>query len=333
MTWDLLGHTWAVHLLQNHIRSGRRRHAYLFTGPQGVGRRTLALRMAQALNCPTPSAPGVPCGTCNTCRHIADMQHPDLYVVQAEQVGGTLKVDQIRTLQHGLSLAPYAAAHKIALLLRFEEAHPSAANALLKTLEEPPPNVVLLLTASDSEALLPTIVSRCEVLRLRPLPANLVAQGLQERWQVPADTARLLAHISNGRPGYALGLYQHPERMEARRQAIETLLELLPADRVTRFAAAENLSKQSETLTETLLTWLGLWRDVFLCSSGAKRPLTNLDYEQQIHALAAALPFETAGAYLKVLQTTLERLEENVNPKLALEVCLLDLPRLQAVSA
>ena len=164
MNWGMLGHEWAVDLLRQHVAQGRARHAYLFTGPQGVGRRTLALRLAQALNCQAPPAPGDPCGTCSSCVHLQAMQHPDLAVVRAEQEGGTLKVDQVRELQHALALSPYEARFRVALLLRFEEAHISAANALLKTLEEPAPQVVLMLTATSPESL----STVCALITLKP---------------------------------------------------------------------------------------------------------------------------------------------------------------------
>jgi len=195
----MLGHQWAVSLLREHIARNRLRHAYLFTGPQGVGRRTLALRLSQAVNCLQPPEPGEPCGDCRACTLIGRMQHPDLAVVQAAQSGGTLKVDQIRELQGSLSLAPYEAQYRVALLLRFEEAHISAQNAFLKTLEEPPPRVILLVTAESPERLLPTVVSRCEVIRLRSLPVEEVCEGMQARWGLAADQARLLAHLSGGR--------------------------------------------------------------------------------------------------------------------------------------
>ena len=327
--WNLIGHAWAVRLLQAHIRHNNVRHAYLFTGPAGVGRRTLALRFAQALTCPAPLAPGIPCGECRTCRRITAMQHPDLYIVQSERPGSTLKVEQIRELQRGLSLSPYEARYKIALLLRFEEAHPGAANALLKTLEEPPPNVIVLMTAGDAESLLPTIASRCEVLRLRPLPVDTVARGIAALRSIPAKDARLAAHLGEGRPGLALRLLDDPALMDARRQAVETLLSLLPAPRVERFAAAENLVKDRPALEAALQTWLSLWRDVFLLSSGANVPLTNLDYAEAIRAIAGQMTFETAGACVRAVRRALERLQKHGNPRLTVETLLLDIPRLQ----
>lgn len=327
--WNLIGHAWAVRLLQEHIRHDNVRHAYLFTGPAGIGRRTLALRFAQALNCPAPLAPGVPCGECRTCRRIAAMQHPDLYLVQAERPGSTLKVEQIRELQRGLSLAPYEARYKIALLLRFEDAHPSAANALLKTLEEPPPNVIVLMTAGDAESLLPTIASRCETLRLRPLPVERVTREIAALRNLPAKEAALAAHLSEGRPGLALRLLDDPALMEARRQAVEILLTLLPVSRVERFAAAESLVKDRPALEKTLQTWLSFWRDVFLLSSGADVPLTNLDYAEAIRSIAGQVTFESGGACVQAVQRALERLEKHVNPRLTVETLLLDIPRLQ----
>jgi len=158
MNWEMLGHEWAVSLLSEQVGRGEARQAYLFTGPRGIGRRTLALRLAQALNCTQPPAPGEACRACRTCLQIEQAGHPDLAIVQSEVEGGTLKVDQIRDLQRSLALHPYDARFRVAVLLRFEEANPSAMNALLKTLEEPAPQVVIILTAESSERLLPTIV-------------------------------------------------------------------------------------------------------------------------------------------------------------------------------
>jgi DNA polymerase-3 subunit delta' len=327
--WNILGHEWAVELLQSHLVNQRTRHAYLFTGPQGVGRCTLAIRLTQALNCPQHVKPGIPCGECRACRLIENKQHPDLSVVQAEEVGRALKVDQIRELQRTLSLAPYEAIYKVALLLRFEEANPNAANALLKSLEEPPPQVIMLLTASDSETLLPTIVSRCEVIRLRPLGIPRVSEGLQTHWGIPAEEANLLAHISGGRPGYAQKLSQNPEALEKRQIQLDDILRLLHATRVERFTYAEELSKDRAYLQNTLQTWLTLWRDLMLRAAGSHSPLTNIDREAEIQELANQIDLVTAQEIVLLLEKSSAQIENYINPRLVTECLMLDLPNLQ----
>lgn len=328
MNWEMIGHEWAVAVLQKHVASGKQRHAYLFTGPRGVGRRTLALRFAQALNCPQPKEPGEPCRSCRTCNLIEEMQHPDLAIVQAEEEGGTLKVDQVRELGGRLALAPYEARYRLALLLRFEEAHPSAANALLKTLEEPADRVILLMTAESSEALLPTIVSRCEVLRLRPVPVEIIKSGLERQLGLTEVEARELAQLSGGRPGYALQLHGSPEIRERRSQWLAEHIQLLHSNRVQRFAYAEKLAKDKSSLLNALQIWLSLWRDVLLKAGGASTPAVNADQLETINLLATQFGLETAHQVVSALQRTRELLDQNVNARLATEVLMLDLPKI-----
>lgn len=168
MNWSIYGHEWAADLLGNHITHDAVRHAYLFCGPPGIGRRTLALKFVQALNCLQPPSPGEACGSCRMCQQTAREQQPDLHIIRIEEDASNIKVEQIRDLQRVLALSPYQARYRVALLLGFEKATPGAQNALLKTLEEAPEKAILLLTADSPDNLLPTIVSRCELLRLRP---------------------------------------------------------------------------------------------------------------------------------------------------------------------
>lgn len=293
MSWNLIGQTWAEEMLRQHIATDSLRHAYLFSGPRGVGRRTLALRFAQAINCPEPLENGQPCGICRICRQIESMQQADLNILQAEEEGGTLKVDEVRSLQHMLSLAPYESSYRVALLLRFEEANASAQNALLKTLEEPNQRVILLVTADDPENLLPTIVSRCELLRLRPLPLEDMAAVLRKEKDLDEDQARLIAHISGGRPGYATRLLEDNTLLNAREESLQNCLRIMGLGRIERMLFVEKMTRRrgraeaKNDLRAELGYWLSFWRDVLLTTFGSQTPIANLDYEQQIKAIAS----------------------------------------------
>jgi DNA polymerase-3 subunit delta' len=325
--WNILGHDWAVEMLHQHAARGEFRHAYLFSGPPGLGRRTLALRFAQALNCSKPSAPGVPCGTCRDCKQIEGMRHPDINIIQADAEGGTLKVDQVREVQRALSLKPYQVNYRVALFLRFQEANDNAANALLKTLEEAPAHAVLILTADNPEQLLPTILSRCEIIRLRPLPVSMIEADLIERG-VETERARLLAHISGGRPGYARTLVDDVTLLEKREERLNDLQSLLPAARVEKFSYADKLAKDRDAMRQAILIWLSYWRDVLLRVAQANTALVNIDRNMEIEFLASRLDLPTVRRIVGSLETALEKMERNVNSRLLAEVLLMDWPKI-----
>ncbi|MFN8432686.1 MAG: DNA polymerase III subunit delta' [Anaerolineales bacterium] len=331
--WNLLGHEWAVDMLRRHVARGEMRHAYLFAGAPGLGRRTLALRLAQALNCEKPVAPGEPCFVCRTCKQIDAMQHPDLAIIQAVDEdgvgkdGGTLRVDQIREVQRTLNLKPYQSPYRVAMFLRFQEANDNAANALLKTLEEAPAHAILLLTADNPEQLLPTINSRCEILRLRPLPLETIVADMLDHG-VDEDRARLLAHISGGRPGFARKLLEDATVLEKREERLNDLQTILPASRVEKFSYAEKLAKDKDAMRQTILVWLSYWRDVLLRVAGAETPLINVDRNMEIEFLAGRLNLSTARKVVSDHESVLEKMEMNVNSRLLAEILLMDLPKI-----
>ncbi len=325
--WNMIGHDWAVRLLAQHVVSGKVRHAYLFTGPDGVGKRTLALRFAQALCCEAPPEAGEACAICRACRLIADQLHPDLHSVASEEVGASLRVGQIRELQRKLALTPYEAQWRIALLLRFHDATASASNALLKTLEEPSEKVVLLLTARTVEELLPTVVSRCEVLRLRCLPASELESALKDRGEA-AEQAKLLAAVAAGRPGWALHVSEDPKWLHRRTQRLDDLTNLLKMTRAQRFERAEMMAKEGHSLYQLLETWLAYWRDAALMSMETEASLSNPDRTSELERVGSQVGIRGLLEALQATERVLNALDRNANPRLALETLMLDLPRI-----
>lgn len=334
--WNLTGHHWAVDMLQKHIVRGTLRHAYLFAGPSGLGRRTLALRFAQAFNCPTPLEAGVPCGMCRDCRQIESMKHTDLSVVEptikdpttkelVPSPNGEIRIEQIRELHKNINLKPFQSKYRVALFLRFQEANDNAANALLKTLEEAPSYAVLILTADNPEQLLPTIVSRCEVLRLRPLSIEEVQRELENRG-LENSRAKLIAHISSGRMGYALRLIENDSLLATREERLNDLLSLLPASRVEKFSYADKLAKDKDSMRQTILFWLSYWRDVMLRTAQAETPLVNVDRNLEIEDIASRMDLSASRRIVSGLEDALNKMDRNVNSRMLAEVLLMDLP-------
>jgi DNA polymerase-3 subunit delta' len=335
MAWDIIGNSWAAEMLQHQIITGRLRHAYLFSGPPGTGRRTLALKFAQAVNCPTPVQPGEPCGECRVCKQIMRMQHSDLGILQAEMEGGSLKVDQVREIQKALALAPYESPYRVALLLRLEEATEEAQNALLKTLEEPNPHVLILATTDEPENLLPTIISRCEMLRLRPMEPEALAAVMVEVHGWNKDEAHKLAHISAGRPGYAWRLHEDAALLKDRAKWMNDMLKLLKASKRERLAYVERKTRKRERsevwaeLRSGLPHWASLWRDALLAASKTNQSPVNLDYASHSNTLGITTDLDQTARVVAHLERCLRRLP-NANLQVMLDTLLLDWPQVDA---
>lgn len=326
----IVGHDWAVGLLARSILHDRVGHAYLITGPEQIGKMTLARTFAQALNC-TAEDSLRPCGECRACQLTQTDKHPDVRIILPEvsdRGAMSIKIEQMRRLQQDLSLSTYEARYKIAILKRFDTANLNAANAFLKTLEEPPSNVILILTATDSDTLLPTINSRCRTIGLRPTPTGLIEETLLTRHQVRLDEADLLAHLADGRLGWAIRAHQEPAVLQERRAQLETLHQALNGTLVARFSLAESLARKADALPPLLRTWLSWWRDLALMTYGRKSNefISNVDEFEKLGEMAARLPRAAVLASLAQTEAALRQLGQNANTRLVLENVLLTYP-------
>jgi DNA polymerase-3 subunit delta' len=323
----VVGHRHAQTLLARAVLSGQVRHAYLLSGPRGIGKTTLALEFACLLNCQRRATGDTePCGVCAACQKIAHGTHPDVALVTPPTGKRTLEVDAVREVLRAASLAPSEGAWRIFVLPEADQMLPAAANALLKTLEEPPPGVVLVLTSAEPESLLPTIVSRCQLVPLQPLTPDEIVAALQERWETPETEARELAAMANGRLGWAVRAREEPELREQRASTLAALMRLPAARRDERLRQAGAFATDVESARQVVELWTVWWRDVVLAACGATHLGSTGATRAASERLGRALGIERAQAFLQSLLGAQAALEQNANPRLTLDVLMLDLP-------
>jgi DNA polymerase-3 subunit delta' len=308
-------------LLRRAVATDRVAHAYAFVGPPGVGRRLTALAFAQACLCPEQG-----CGRCSACRRVAAGQHPDCQVLAPTpprdnpRGAPSLRIEQIRELAHWAALAPLEAARKVFIVDEAERMTLPTAQALLKTLEEPPPRTLLILVIANVRALPPTVLSRCQLVRFRPLGEAETVACLVERGAEP-EGARLLARLCRGQVGLALAA--DLEALRAQRTAALELLATPPA----RLAARLDAAAPDRAAVLACLETYGLWYRDALCLAVGADPglLVNADRQEQLAALARAVPLPALADALRVLKEAWLALEVNVSPRLVLEQVLLAL--------
>ena len=322
----IIGHERPKRFLQSALRSERLAHALLFHGEERIGKLLMARVLAQAVNCEASPPPDPPdaCGVCRSCRQIETGAHPDVTILTATGEKG--ETDHTREIESRFIYRPLIGRLKIVILDNADLLRREAANALLKTIEEPPPDSLIVLVSSRPEALLPTIRSRCQEIRFAPLALDVVEAAVRQRRGLSDKDARFLAVISGGRLG--LALEAEPEALRAERAGYLRLVSPASVESVGGLlSVCEAIGKSDQA--EAALGWLTAWfRDLVIVKAGGDRSrLVNSDCLAQLDALAARLAIETIldlAAYVKSMHRGLER---NLNKQLMLEGLLL---RLQA---
>ncbi len=332
--WTIFGQDHLLKRLEPSLRQRRQSHAYLLSGPPHVGKMTLAINLSQAVNC--LEGPGVPCGSCTQCTRIAQGLHADIRTLapgqgeDARSARTMIGISDIKEALHRVSLNPYEGSTSVVIFDGAEFMSDDAANALLKTLEEPPPQVMFLLLTANEGALLPTIRSRCQTLSLLTLSKDQMVDRLVTGHQATPEQAEQLFRLSRGCLGWAVSALEDTQVLEQRQADLEKLQETLNAGLETRFTYANEVASlfgsDREAAKELLALWLRWWRDLLLIKEGAEEFLHNLDHAESLRSQASGLSTPEIVQFINRLMQTLSSLDSNVSPRLAMEVLMLNLP-------
>ncbi|MFC1861742.1 ATP-binding protein [Chloroflexota bacterium] len=333
--WQLIGQNRAVSFLQRSLEKGSLAHASLFIGPAHVGKMTLALNLAQALNC---EAPEPPCGECVSCQKIVSAKHSDVQIIglgngeDSSEFGSRVEIGiaRIRQLQHSASLPPFEGRYKVFIIDGAELLSNEAANCLLKTLEEPVAGVVFVLLTINERLLPETVVSRCQRVELLPLAVAEIETALNSKWGIEPQKAELLARLSHGCLGWAVSVALDDVLLQQRTECLDELLEITNADCEERFAYVAQLvtqfSQNRRLVQEKLDLWLDWWRDLMLVKVGLSNAVTNLDRLSTLNDRAGGYGLVQIKAFMESIRAAWNQLGQNANPRLALEVLMLSIP-------
>lgn len=320
---DILGQERVVDHLKTAMLKGRLAHAYLFVGPDGVGKASTARALAAALNCAQPREDGDACGSCPSCRRLQAGTHPDFVAVSPEEGKAQIKIEVIRELRRQTDYPPLGGGWRVVLIDPAEALtaiSDAAANALLKTLEEPPPRHLLVLTARGEADLLPTIVSRCHKLAFAPLPTALILRELESRRGLTGSPAALVAALSGGSLGRAL-LLDPEDLLQQRDQVLSDLAGLRQGTTTAVLEWAQRLAKDRGEL-DTFLLLAQLWyRDLLLCHFQA--PPGLLAHQDLLSKLTLAQGDGAPAAWFakfSALGMAQRQLQANLNPELTLDM-------------
>jgi len=333
--WRIIGQDGIVSLLSRSLEKDNLSHAFLITGPSHVGKMTLAINIAQAINCGNADSP---CDECDSCLKIKQGKHADVQVIslasgsdeEESKARTEISIDDIRQMKHTVSLPPFEGKHRAYIIEDAEYMSLEAANCLLKTLEEPATEAVFILLTANATLIPETVASRCQTLSLNPMPAAQIAQALVAVYHVDSEQASILSRLSRGCFDWALSAAQDEKVLESYREKRGKVLEAMSASLDERFNYAGVLSTQfgkgRASVYEILDIWLDVWRDVLLLRTGLGYIINNIDIEEALMSWSDMLDIQSIRDTIRAIQDAKEQLQMNANSRLVLEVMMLDVP-------
>jgi len=318
---EVLGQERARKILSAHIQKKRFHHAYLFCGPAGVGKSMAGVEFAQAIFC--PHEPLGYCGDCTSCRKFAGGNHPDYQEIKTEDP--TIKIETIRTLRRSLTLKPYESAYRVFLLVQAEKLTSQAANSFLKSLEEPPPHVIFILTSDNRDSLLPTILSRTFPVSFNLLPKKIIEDKLAGQIKKTQER-KILAELAQGRLGFAQKLARSEDFLVRRTELLRRWTALNGASFLDVYNFVQWIMEAWSDEYEVFFQFLKLWfRDLFYWKEGERERLINTDALELLEKEVSKWEEGKLEEALLLIDNLQGKLERSINQQLAFEATLLQI--------
>lgn len=319
---DIIGHEQIKEHLQKAIEGGKVSHAYILTGEAGMGRKSLANAFAMTLLC--EKGKSEPCMECHACKQVMSHNHPDLICVTHEKPA-SIGVDDIREqINDTIMIRPYSSYYKIYIVDEAEKMTVQAQNALLKTIEEPPAYAVIILLTTNQDAFLPTILSRCVQLKLKPLRDSVVKQYLTQSLGIPEDKADIYAAFARGNLGKAIHLASSEDFQLLYKKMLHLLKHVKEAEMPELLEFIRGLKEDNFDIHECL-DFMQIWyRDVLMFK--VTKDINLLIFKEEyntINDLSNKTGYDGFEAILEAIDKARVRLDANVNTELALELMLL----------
>jgi DNA polymerase-3 subunit delta' len=319
---DVLDQHHAIGMLRSALRGRRVHHAYIFAGPAGTGRSETAAAFAQALQCERYREDA--CGECDACRRASAGTHPDIRWIEPAAGKQSVGIDQIRDVRREAAYGPYEAGTKVFVVRPAETMLAEAQNSLLKLLEEPPPRVVFVLIAESPQSLLPTVVSRCQLVRFNLVPTRQIEHALRVQYDIEPARARVLAALSGGRVARAAEWARQPDALADRDNVVSLMLRAEREGLLGMLEASESLAKEKGRLADLLDIALLWYRDLIVWKEVEDETLlVNLDRKDEIADLGSRMDVAALRRRVASIEEAKAALRRNVNARLALEAMFL----------
>jgi len=335
--WKIITHKQTMKLLENSFKDSLFSHAYVLSGNRHVGKMTLALDIAASLNCLSSMQS---CGLCQQCKRIFNYNHADVKIIGEDDRDDlnhfnntVISIETIRGIQSESNLKPFEGKYRVYIINGAENLSLAASNALLKLLEEPPQGVVFILLTIDSNLMLSTVLSRCNLIELRPIQHKIIEKYLVNNYNVLPEDALTISKSSKGLLGWAIRAYNDTEIIRERNDRLNIIEKLIFADDINKFDYAKSLSekftKNKSVVYFDISLWIELWRDILYSKSNAHELIVNISRLGSLNNISKLMSYDIIRSFLKSIQESESNLKININPRLVLESLMLSLPVLK----